>query len=185
MDQTLHTDLILTREGDHKAFERIYRKYWGRVWHFTSLYIGDEFEREEIVQKVFIRLWNSRSKLNVEVDPDGLLFITTRNLIFNHHHRSLNEKALKDAIEKDSVKAEEILSAIEANDLDQRIDSLVEALPPRQKEAFELNCREGLSYKEIAQKMGISEKGVERNIYLARKFLKENLALFILFLGFI
>ena len=185
MDQTLHTDLILTREGDHKAFERIYRMYWGRVWHFTGLYIVDEFEREEIVQKVFIRFWNSRLKLNPETNPDGLLFIITRNLIFNHHHRSLNEKAVKEAIEKDAVRAEEMLSAIEANDLGEQIDSLVESLPGRQKEAFLLSSREGLSYKEIAKKMGISEKGVERNLYLARKFLKENLALFILFLGFI
>lgn len=168
-------------KGDQKAFERLYNKYWPKVYHFTSIYIDDEYEREEIVQKVFIRFWDARERLDPSKSPDGLLFIITRNLIFNQVHRSMNEKAMKEALAMESPDVE--LSS-DAEDLKAYVDNLVQALPARQKEAFLLSREEGLSYREIAEKMKISEKGVERNLYLARKFLKEHLPLFLLFMQF-
>jgi len=77
-------------KGDHKAFERLYNKYWAKVYHFTSIYINDEYEREEIVQKVFIRFWDARERLDPQKSPDGLLFIITRNIIFNQIHRRVS-----------------------------------------------------------------------------------------------
>ena len=172
-------DVLLLIKGDEKAFERLYNKYWGKVYNFTSLYIDDEYEREEIVQKVFIRFWDVRQRLDPSRSPDGLLFIITRNLIFNQIHRSANEKAMKEALSKEPA---EIDTTTEADDLRAYVDDLVLALPARQKEAFLLSREEGLSYKEIAARMKISEKGVERNLYLARKFLKEHLPLFLIFM---
>ena len=183
MDTAIKTDLALLRAGDKAAFERLYGKYWARVYHFTSLYIRDDYEREEIVQNVFIRLWDIRERLNPEKDPDGLLFIINRNLIFNQAHRSANEKALKEAMQADSSQLDDLEARLESEDLQAYIDTLVEALPARQKQAFELSRKEGLSHKKIAAEMGISEKGVERAIYLARKFIRKNLPLFLIFIG--
>ena len=70
---------------------------------------------------------------------------------------------------------------IEAQELEKYIETLVELLPPRQKEAFLLSRKNGMTYKEISKIMGISEKGVEQNIYLALKFLRINLPLILLF----
>jgi RNA polymerase sigma-70 factor (ECF subfamily) len=72
---------------------------------------------------------------------------------------------------------------IDADDLQKYIDKLVSVLPSRQKEAFILSRRGGLSAKEIAERMNISVKGVERHIYLALKFIKANLPLLLLFLS--
>ena len=182
-DLSLQTDLALLKAGDQIAFERIYRRYWAKVYHFTSLFIKDSYEKEEIVQSVFIRLWDVRSKIDPSRDPDGLLFIITRNLVFNQAHRSANEQAMKDALSRDTLLSEETESKLETADLDYYINSLISALPPRQRQAFELSRNEGLSYKEIAERMKISEKGVERNLYLARKFIKDKLPLFLIFLG--
>ena len=66
---------------------------------FTSLYINNPFEREEVVQQVFIRLWEKRESIDESVDLDGYLFIITRNMIFNRSRRSFNEKAYKEAME--------------------------------------------------------------------------------------
>lgn len=81
-----------------------------------------------------------------------------------------------------SMEPADIDITTEADDLRAYVDDLVLALPARQKEAFLLSREEGLSYKEIAARMKISEKGVERNLYLARKFLKEHLPLFLIFM---
>lgn len=176
-------DLALLSKGDQAAFERLYKAYWGRVYHFTSLYIKDSYEREEIVQEVFIRLWDMRRRIAPDRDPNGLLFIITRNLVFNRSHRSANERAMKEALIADEESSTEMEEQMEADDLEYYLDSMVAFLPKRQREAFTLSHKLGLNYKEIAEHMQISEKGVERNLYLARKFLKESLPLFLLFLG--
>ena len=82
-----------------------------------------------------------------------------------------------------SVVDESIEAQIDAKDLAEYIDVLAANLPPRQRQAFVLSRKEGLSNKEIASIMNISVKGVERNIDLALKFIRRNLPLFIVFLN--
>ena len=72
-------------------------------------------------------------------------------------------------------------SAIEARSLEEYISQFVDNLPPRQREAFMLSRDEWLTYKEIALRMNISVKAVEKNISLALKFIKSNLYLLIIF----
>ena len=72
-------------------------------------------------------------------------------------------------------------SAIETRSLEEYISQLVDSLPPRQREAFMLSRDEWLTYKEIALRMNISVKAVEKNISLALKFIKSNLYLLIIF----
>lgn len=183
MESCPNIDIALLKAGDKTAFERLYNLYWARAYHFSKLYISDEYECEEIVQNVFIRLWNMRERLNPEKDPDGLIFILTRNLVFNQAHRSANERAMKEALQAESGSSDDLEERLESEDLQAYLDTLVQALPARQREAFELSRTEGLSYKEISKRMNISEKGVERAIYLARKFLRKHLPLFLIFLG--
>ena len=177
-------EIRLLRDGDRQAFDRLYARYWSRVLGFAKLYIRDEEEQKEIVQQVFIRLWEIRRRLSAEQGIDGLLFIITRNIIFNQKHRSANEQALQQAL---SLEGSDVLYDLEARidsaDLLSYVDELIEALPVRQRQAFRLSRRDGLSNKEIAQVMGISSEGVKRHIHLALKFIRENLPLFLLFLG--
>lgn len=72
------------KQGNSKAFKAIFDRYWNIVYRFTGLYLMDNYEKEEITQQVFIKLWEKRELLDEEKDLDGLLFIITRNLIFNH-----------------------------------------------------------------------------------------------------
>lgn len=181
---SLHTDIALLRSGDEKAFERLYRHYWAKVYHFAALYLTDRYEQEEVVQQVFIRLWNMRGRLDAASGLDGLLFIMARNLIFNRAHQSLNQQAVQAALLQETDPAEDLQAALETEDLRTYVQSLLSGLPPRQRQAYQLSRGEGLSYKEIAARMGISEKGVERNISLALKFLRRHLPLFLIFMHF-
>ena len=69
------------KQGNSKAFKAIFDRYWNIVYRFTGLYLMDNYEKEEITQQVFIKLWEKRELLDEEKDLDGLLFIITRNLI--------------------------------------------------------------------------------------------------------
>ena len=62
------------KEGDEEAFRWIYDHYWNRVYGFAKIYLTDGFEREEVTQKVFIRLWKRRKALDENKNIDGLLF---------------------------------------------------------------------------------------------------------------
>lgn len=98
--------------------------------------------------------------MDEEKDLDGLLFIITRNLIFNHIRKSINEEKLTETLQLATEASSEIESGIEAEDLKKYIDKLVYMLPERQRTAFILSKKRGLKVKEIAEEMHISEKGL-------------------------
>ena len=174
----------LLKQGDETVFKLIYNKYWKKVYRFAQLYLTDTFEIEETVQDVFIKLWEHKDMLDENEDLDGLLFIITRNRTYNQNRKSLNETALKNTLEQVEKKYCDIENQIVAEDLNRYVNILIQQLPPRQKETFILSRKQGLSNKEIAERLSISESGVKRNIHEALKFLKKNLPLFITFLNY-
>lgn len=176
-------DILSIKKGDEEAFRRLYDTNWPRVYGFTKIYLKDDFEREEITQKVFIKLWKIREVLNEEKSIEGLLFILTRNLIFDERRKSLDRQAVRETLRRALQIAQcESEAELEAADLSGYIDQLVDQLPPRQHETFLLSRRDGLNNKEIAALLAITEKGVERNLTEALKFIRKNLPLFILFM---
>ena len=73
--------LIQLKNGDEKAFTLLYNYYWQLVYNFCRLYVSSKHEIEEIIQKVFIKLWEHRILICEEDNFKGLLFIITRNLV--------------------------------------------------------------------------------------------------------
>ena len=181
--------LKLLKEGDHEAFTQLYNTYWSRVYNFSRLYISSVDDCKEIVQQVFVKVWEARALIKEKENFSGFLFIITRNIIFNlSKKKSFNESfykmsvlsALSDSMERAGSDVGEEFMASQLND---HINRLVDVLPARQKEVFILSRRYHLSHKEISARLGISEKTVEQHIYKVLKFLKENLQLFTLFLA--
>lgn len=72
------------KQGDESAFTFLYEHYWRKVYRFSEIYLTDKDEIKEVVQDVFIKLWESRAQINENKDIDGLLFIMTRNVIFDY-----------------------------------------------------------------------------------------------------
>ena len=174
--------LSLYRSGDReRAFKALVDSYKERLyWHIRRFVYSHE-DTDDLLQETFIKLWEIRERVDSDRNIDGLLFIITRNLVFNRKRRSLNEEVYRDMLAAADRQTEDPLRQIEADDIERYIDSLVMLLPPRQRETFILNRREGLSNKEIAERMNISQRGVERNLYLAMRFIRKNLPLMLIF----
>ena len=170
------------KQGDESAFTFLYEHYWRKVYRFSEIYLTDKDEIKEVVQDVFIKLWESRAQINENKDIDGLLFIMTRNVIFDYFRKSLNKVTMKltafEVAEKIAIPGEDF----ETKDLLEYIWKLVSLLPPRQQEVFTMSRKHQMTNKEIAEQLSITEKAVERNLYLSLKFNKKNLNLFILFM---
>lgn len=174
--------IIRLKEGDEKAFTTLYRLYWPKVYNFARLYLSSITEAEEVVQEVFVKVWETRDLLQADDHFKGFLFIITRNLIFNQFRKSFNENAYKLTIMSAAMDHYDMESELSAADLQAFIQKMICELPPRQQEVFKLSRNEHLSYKEIATRLNISEKTVERHINEALKFLKKNIMLYCIFL---
>lgn len=170
------------KQGDERAFTALYKKYWRQVYNFCRLYLSTKESAEGVVQEVFIKVWESREFIRQEDNFKGLLFVITRNLIFNRHRKTLNEDFYKMTVIAALESSYDIEEEIEARNLSEYIDTLIDELPTRRREIFNLSRKEHLSYKEIAERLSISEKTVENQISEALKYLRKNICLLVLFL---
>lgn len=176
---------ILTevKAGNTTAFERLYDCYWLKVYNFARLYITSSSEVSEVVQDVFVKVWESRETFDETKNFDGFLFIITRNIIFNYSRRYFNELNFKMTALRGIEKSCNIEEELDAADLKNYIDRLIAQLPPQRQRIFKMSREQHLSNKEIAEQCAVTEKAIERQITLALKFIKDNLPLFIVFMG--
>ncbi|WP_294479831.1 RNA polymerase sigma-70 factor [uncultured Bacteroides sp.] len=178
------TDILLKiKEGDTEAFASLYDCYWMKIYNFAELYIITPYEISEVVQDVFVKIWESRDSLDSEKNFDGFLFMITRNIIFNYSRKYFNELNFKMTVLKSVENSYDIEEELDAADLKNCIDLLISQLPPQRQRIFRMSRDENLSNKEIADICAVSEKAIERQITLAVKFIKDNLSLFIVFMG--
>lgn len=176
--------IIKLRDADDKdSFAFLYHLYWAKVYNFAQLYITSLVDVEEVVQEVFIKIWENRRSLNEEQNFEGYLFIVMRNFIFNRSRKNLNETFYQLSVVEAVDESFSVEEEMDATNLRVHIDSLISLLPPRQQEVFRLSRDEQLSYREIAETLQISERTVEHHISDALKFLKKNLRLYLLFLS--
>ncbi|MDR0892144.1 MAG: RNA polymerase sigma-70 factor [Mediterranea sp.] len=171
------------KQGDTIAFARLYDRYCSKVYRFVQLYVKSEVIIADITQDVFIRMWEARAMLDESQDLDGLLFITTRNKVFTHFAHRQREEEMLNTLLKGELRVDSFEDELEAEDLEGYIETLIAALPPRRQEIFRLSREQHLSNKEIAERMQISEKGVERQMTIALRTIKECLPLLILIWG--
>lgn len=173
--------ILLLKQSSKEAFTTLYKKYWKQVYNFSRLYLTNQSIAEEVVQEVFIKIWESRDFMRAEENFKGLLFIITRNLIFNIHRKNVNEDFYKITVLSAMESSYGIEEEIDAKNLSEYIDLLIAELPPRRREIFNLSRKENKSYKEIALLLNISEKTVEKQISEALKSLRKNIVLLSLF----
>jgi RNA polymerase sigma-70 factor (ECF subfamily) len=170
------------KQDDSKAFENLYFKYEKRLYSFSLKYLKNKENAESLVQDIFTKIWEIRKTLNSEQSFSSFLFTIAKNSIFNKHRKKLNEEAYKEHLRAhldeihDKTENDIILA-----DMKQRIDKYIIKLPKKRQEIYLLSREEGLSYKEIAQKLNISEKTIENHIRLVLKDLRQILKNEILF----
>ncbi|MGM9798817.1 MAG: RNA polymerase sigma-70 factor [Parabacteroides sp.] len=173
--------ILRLKSDDREAFSLLYQRYWAKVHRFCQLYLTDRSLAEDVVQEVFIKIWESRAFLHEEDHFEGLLFIITRNFIFNQHRKSVNEEFYELTVIAAMESEEDVEAEISARNLQQFIDTLIKELPERRRLIFNMSRKEHKSYKEIAQALQLSEKTVENQINAALKFLRKNLLLLLYF----
>jgi RNA polymerase sigma-70 factor (ECF subfamily) len=164
------------KKGDNESFELIFNKYKAKLYFFTLGYLHSAAETEEIIQNVFVSLWENRNTLEVNLSLKNYLYKAVTNSIYNYFkHNAVRQKYIDHITLQETLEEDETHQNIYLNDLKEAIDALVEDLPVRQQMIFKLSRHEGLSHKEIADRLGLSVRSVENQIYRALRYIKENL----------
>ncbi|MDR1004289.1 MAG: RNA polymerase sigma-70 factor [Prevotellaceae bacterium] len=165
------------KNGDKAAFSTLYFSSWERVYRFARLYTASESDAEDTVQEVFIKLWDNREQIDENKPIENYLFILTRNHLFNLNQKKRNEEQLQ----LTALQALDMTEPADANDklhveeLRKHIARIVDKLPARRKEVFLLSRTGHLSHAEIADRLSITQRAVERHIYLALGTLRSKL----------
>lgn len=165
----------LSKDND-SSLEELFNYYYPRLFNFSKSFLKIEDGIDDILQEVFVKIWQNRKIIKTADTFNSYIFTITRNLLLNELRSRLKRKNIKDEVRKLSIASEySLLEQIEYQDLKDKIDNVVNELPERQKEIFVLSRSEGLSHKEIAKKLNISTKTVEYHITQAIRFLKGEL----------
>ena len=169
--------LIDLKNGDEKAFETLFWKYNEHVYHFIYSLLYEKSMAEDLTQNVFLKIWEKHETIDVEQNFDAYLFTIARNLVYKETENRLLSEKLTESLQRQLSDADSLTEErIDAESLREYINSLIEELPPSRREIFRLNRHEHLSYKEIAERLSISEKTVETQLSRALRFLRDRLS---------
>jgi len=163
-----------------RAFEEIYRRYWLKLFQVAWQKTGNREAAEELVQNLFVRIWERREKLILRVSLKSYLYGAIRCLIIRFLRDQLVSSRHLAAIQHALPESEE---AVEDQLLFRELNSSVEAsikkLPGRSRTIFELSRTRHFSNKQIAGQLNISEKTVEYHLTKSLRLLRVHLKDFV------
>jgi RNA polymerase sigma-70 factor (family 1) len=168
--------LTLAASGNRQAFAALYTAYVAELHQYIFLFTHSKQETEEIVQEVFVKLWENRSKLESISSFKHYLFRSAKNKLLDEvrkqqiRHRVLNELKRSAAIGERSTD-----NQVAYKEYYRIVQEAIEQLPPKRKLIFRLNTENGLSHDEIAHQLHISKPVVKKQLYLAYSFVKDYL----------
>ncbi len=163
--------------GDMMAFDQIYDQYSHKLFSFVFKILKDESEAEDIVQEVFLKIWESRYKLDDLKFLNSYIFTIAYNNSIDLIRKRINNSKYLEHLKNSSIfqTSTTTISDIEFNELNDQVNKLISNLPERQKQVYLLHRENGLTYPEIAQQLGISKNTVENHMAKALKYLRQNL----------
>jgi len=168
--------IIKLKRGDRKAFETIFYQYKARLYYFTLGYLHSKDDAEEIVQTTFVSLWEHRH-LIIEKSPiKNYIFRIAVNSIYNYlKHQAVRRKYEERTLKTATITENYAEDYLREEELSKTLGEIIEQLPEKQREVFNLSRRDGMSHGEIAKRLGLSIRSVENQVYRALKFIREKL----------
>ena len=162
------------RAGSTESFDQMYRKYFPRLFAFCMHLTRSRTDADEIVQETFIKIWETRERLNPDLPFAGYIIKIARNHIYNKTTQRLREADLAFRYSQTLSHTSELTSEeINYNSLNKLLSEVVEQLPFMQKKVFTMSRLNGMSNQEIASRLQLSQSTVENHINLATRKLKK------------
>lgn len=165
------------RQGQESAFEQMFRTYYERLCRYAHTLLKDADEAEEMVQTVFLTIWEKRADLEITLSLKAYLYRAVHNHCLNRiKHYGVRENHREYSLYVQADGYDSVTEAIHANELEERIERAVSKLPEQCQVVFRMSRFEELKYQEIADQLGLSVKTIENQIGKALRIMRQELA---------
>lgn len=179
LNDVIHTDEVLLRlmaSDDSEAFTLLYRRHWEALFITAVKAIQSKEDAADIVQEVFLSLWNRRTEIIITSSLSSYLQTSVRYKAINYIEKNITRRnylsMLSELADAHASSPEAIL---QVKEIQEAVNRAVVQMPPKMQEVYLLSRQEYLSHKEIASKLGISEETVKKHIQHAMKLVKESI----------
>jgi RNA polymerase sigma-70 factor (ECF subfamily) len=178
----MHTDdelVLLLKQAQASAFEEIYNRYWDKLYNYAFKRLHLSEICEEITQDVFTRLWQKRADISISVGLSNYLYSSIKYNLVDYYRRQVLQQNYVQSSKLVSQSGNTTEDYVFLNDLQNQINQIVEHLPQKCRNVYQLSRFEQKNNKEIAVLLNISEKTVEGHLTKALQQLRLNLAHFL------
>lgn len=166
----------LLRDNDEEAFTEIYNRYWKRLLTVAVNKTGSLEEAEEIVQDIFVSLWERRGRLELTTSLENYLAVSVKyRVIKAFAKKGREQKYLRHGLETADLADGATQEWLDFEELRAQLSTLVSRLPRKCRLVYRLSREAGYSQKQVAKEMGISEKTVEAHLGKALKLIRSGL----------
>lgn len=169
--------LTKIREGDIRAFEDVFRRYYSPLCWYAAGITGSMEAAEEIVEELFYGFWRDRESLPVFRSMKSYLYVAVRNRSFQYcEHREVRDKYREFVLSrKGQMQDSGPQEQMEYRELRRLIDAALARMPERRSRIFRMHRMEGRKYAEIASQLSLSVKTVEAEMTKALKALRKEI----------
>jgi RNA polymerase sigma-70 factor (ECF subfamily) len=162
--------------GKKEAYQELFERYAPKIYNFSLTYLKNKADAEELVQDVFLKIWEKREILDAAKNIKAYIFKIAVNTIYDFIRRKNIENAFNEFAKANFNPSDNSTwDTVIYEDMQSSVNELISKMPDQQRRVFNLSRKKGLSNDEIAEKMELSKRTVENQLYRAIGFLKEQL----------
>lgn len=164
------------KSGDYSAYELIFKKYYKTLSVKAYFMLEDDMEAEDLVQNLFISIWQNNLFLSVNTSVKAYLIRSVHNRCLTVlRDKKTAERRLNKYTEEQNFRDEEDQETVPQNDYEKKFELIFGQLPSQRQKAFKLVYLEDKKYKEAAEEMGLSVNSIKTHLKLAVKALQKKL----------
>ncbi len=167
--------IALLKEGDQSAFEELYKSYPARILKRLIRLVKDEEIAKEMLQDIFLKVWEKREHLDPEKSFRSYLFRIAENLVTDFFRKAAHDRKMLEHLIQVSTElyntTEETLNLVESN---AALKEAIDALPEQRRKIFILCKIEGKSYDEVALMLGVSKGTINDHMVKAMRSVRKH-----------
>ena len=170
-EKSLLSELL---DGSEHAFEQIYKLYSPRLFGRLMKLVKSEAHAEEILQSVFLKIWENRNSIDPEKSFRSFVFKIAENKVYDFFRQVARDKNMEARLISLSTADHAIIESFKSGDENLIIlQQAIEDLPPQRQQVFRLCKLEGKSYKEVSEMLGISVSTISDHIVKGTKSIRD------------
>lgn len=177
--ENISPDLLARlKKGEMQAFDKVYKLYCHKLYSFVLKMVKNEADTDDIVQEIFVKIWESRDKLDNYQLLSSYIFTIAYNSSIDLLRKRINSHKYIEHLKKSTVllQTPDGTQEVEYNEFLNQLERIISSLPERQKQVYLLHREQGLTYPEIADRLSISKNTVENHMGKALSSLRQKMS---------